>query len=249
MYTSNKAVYFLTPWLTLSVTLFALCFSPEPKASEKITVCTGKAFGNKWHATTNDFIQQAFAGTDLAVEVETTPVKRAETNFKKKKCDAYFLAHRGFSNHIKRKDIFYIPQAIFSASVKFYVSADSQCTSTNECLASFTDKDQIGTFSSLTLSQFLRKQTRAKVVELPAVRQGIQMLNKGRIKAFAFPVVKPEHMPLGLSDLRQLDNLTTTPLYLWLDNKYKPYANHLNLAIQALLSQRDFALLTKKKAA
>lgn len=223
--------------LFLSFILLFMLWSAASLANQAnhslVKICIGEAYDNQWDQKVSNYLHRVFNAVGLQAEIHHAPTKRAELDFKSKKCDGFFASTKRFNQTINRQDIFYVPAKVLNVDLIGVANQSQPCQSTAQCLSSLSDSALIGTMASHGLHQFLSKKTKATLIELPTISQGIEMVKMQRLDLFILPQVSEANLPLGLSQLKSLDKLLQVDIFLWLDRQFLPYQANLKRAISA----------------
>lgn len=226
---TQRTVLFI-PIVVLTL-LLSTPSSATQVSSPIVKVCIGEAYDNQWDQKVNDYLHRVFSAIGLQADVRQAPTKRAELDFKSKRCDAFFASTKRFDQIIERQDIFFVPSKILNVDLIGVGNKSLPCQSTAECLVSLPNSALIGTMASHGLHQFISKKTKAALIELPTIGQGIEMVKMQRLDLFILPRVSKANLPLGLSQLKSLDKLLQVDIFLWLDNQFLPYRGRLEQVI------------------
>lgn len=215
------------------------------KHETSLTICTGERTTPDWQLKVNHFIDTAFTDTGLKVELWHAPTKRAEFLFAEKKCGGFFVSSINFRDTIKRDDIIHVPVAILTARIDFYKRTERQCSSPKHCLAQYTELDLVGVYSSDQLVKYAKVNSKANIIELNTVNQGVKMLVKNRIDGFIAPQIADIDRSTDINQAHRLGSIIENiELYLWLDKKYQPYITHLTQAFsQQILARPKHPLI------
>ncbi len=221
------------------------CFSNPILAvssSEQLVICAGQAFGKQWNTQVDLFIQEIFAVTELTPKVFHAPTKRAEQLFKNGTCGGFFASSKDFPQALDRIDIIQIPENIFRVKVEVFLSPQTLCITENNCMKDLLNSDIVGLFRSHQLVEFLPSITKASIVEVVSMEQGFNMLDKHRIKALVVPVVNinMNNLLIKYYNMVSVETITEIDLYIWLDERYRPYLKELNNRLKTLKSNEKW---------
>lgn len=221
----------LAPLLAITSNNALAAKSNEPV----ITICTGHQTSQSWMNHVSSYMSEGFIDTQLKVELWHAPTARAERLFSMKKCDGYFASSEDLPDLINRYDIIKVPVPMLKANIDLYRDDSYQCSEPLSCLAQLSADEQVGVFASKPLVDYLRQLTNANIVALSNVTQGAKMLKKQRLQMLVVPQVQTTEPVHELTALAKVGALREDiELFLWLDDKYQRYLNHLTLSFSKL---------------
>ncbi|WP_147302311.1 hypothetical protein [Thalassotalea euphylliae] len=208
------------------------CSSAEQTQKELLTICIGQASSSAKNIKLDTFMAELFETTNLNPKLFFSPAKRAEYLFKVGKCGGFFVSSSDFPTQIDRYDIVYVPEPIMNVDVDAFVLKEGVCSAEHSCLSSLVKSQVLGVFRSHALFKYLQTKTRASIVEITLLDQGVKMLEQSRLDVLVIPNVIIETR--GLS---KVESVASVELYLWLDKKHAPYVNEISSQIRRLKTE------------